>query len=71
MKILIISKSGDGFGIAQKMQDEGHEVRLKKMASILFLRILSSKFLLGGLLLRPGLILLLLIWWVSASSTQP
>ena len=27
MKILIISKSGDGFGIAQKMQDEGHEVK--------------------------------------------
>ena len=28
MKILIISKSGDGFGIAQKMQAEGHEVRV-------------------------------------------
>ena len=28
MKILIISKSGDGFGIAQKMQAEGHEVRI-------------------------------------------
>ena len=28
MKILIISKSGDGFGIAQKMQAEGHEIRI-------------------------------------------
>lgn len=28
MKILIISKSGDGFGIAQKMQEEGHEIRI-------------------------------------------
>jgi len=28
MKILIISKSGDSFGIAQKMQEEGHEIRI-------------------------------------------
>lgn len=28
MKILMISKSGDGFGIAQKLQAEGHEIRI-------------------------------------------
>ena len=28
MKILMISKSGDGFGIAQKLQVEGHEIRV-------------------------------------------
>jgi phosphoribosylamine--glycine ligase len=27
MKILVISKSGDGFGIAQKLQEEGHTIR--------------------------------------------
>ncbi|KKM60741.1 hypothetical protein LCGC14_1538710, partial [marine sediment metagenome] len=26
MKILILSKQGDGLGIAQRMQDEGHNV---------------------------------------------
>ena len=28
MKILIISKAGDGFGIAQKLKAEGHDVRI-------------------------------------------